>query len=147
MPMTSSRPYLIRALYEWIVDNQSTPYLLVDVRRGDVAAPMDYADDGKLVLNIAPHAVQALHMGNDAIEFQARFGGVAQSVSVPTARVLAVYARENGEGMLFGDSDESDPSDADPAPDGGGPGDDDPDGGPGPGGPGGGGRPNLRVVK
>lgn len=140
--MTPSRPYLIRALYQWIVDNGVTPYLMVDVRHGDVAAPMEYADEGRLVLNVAPTAIQGLDMGNDRIEFQARFGGVAQSVSVPVNRVLAIYARENGQGMLFADDDGDGSSEDDDGTSGDGGSDDDPP----PSGPGGG-RPNLRVVK
>lgn len=101
MNMTSSRPYLIRALYEWIVDNGLTPYLLIDATQEGLSAPIEYADKGKLVLNVAPRAVRALNLGNDAIDFNARFGGLARDVHLPVQTVLAVYARENGQGMFF----------------------------------------------
>lgn len=100
--MNSSRPYLIRAIYEWIADNDKTPYLLVDASRDDLDAPIEYAEEGRLVLNASPRAVQGLSMGNDVIRFSARFGGVARGVTLPVGAVMAVYARENGQGMLFG---------------------------------------------
>lgn len=103
--MTSSRPYLIRALYEWIVDNGLTPYLLIDATQEGLDAPIEYADKGKLVLNVAPQAIRALNLGNNAIDFNARFGGSARDVHLPVQAVLAVYARENGQGMLFSESD------------------------------------------
>lgn len=136
--MTSSRPYLIRALYEWIVDNGLTPYLLVNAEHEGLVAPMEYVDAGKLVLNVAPRAVHNLAMGNDAVAFSARFGGVPQEVRVPVMAVMAIYARENGQGMLFSEGDEE----GGDGPTNGGPDDDGPNGGPD-----GGGRPNLRVVK
>jgi stringent starvation protein B len=126
--MTSSRPYLIRALYEWIVDNGLTPYILVDAAYPDLAAPREYADNGKLVLNIAPRAVRALNVSNEGISFNARFGGTPRDVFVPVLAVLAIYARENGQGMLFSERDDGN----EPPPD--------PQGK-------GGGRPTLRVVK
>ncbi len=107
--MTSSRPYLVRALYEWIVDNGLTPYLLVDCGVDGVVAPADYAEDGKLVLNVAPRAVRDLHLGNDGVGFNARFGGAALDVWLPMVSLLAIYARENGQGMLFTDTDGTDP--------------------------------------
>jgi stringent starvation protein B len=109
MSMTSSRPYLIRALYEWIVDNGLTPYLLIDATQEGLNAPLEYADKGKLVLNVAPRAVRALNLGNNAIDFNARFGGSARDVHLPVQAVLAVYARENGQGMLFSEPDGDEP--------------------------------------
>lgn len=109
MSMTSSRPYLIRALYEWIVDNGLTPYLLIDATQEGLNAPLEYADKGKLVLNVAPRAVRALSIGNSAIDFNARFGGSARDVHLPVQAVLAVYARENGQGMLFSEPDGDEP--------------------------------------
>ena len=97
--MTSSRPYLIRALYEWLVDNQLTPHLLVDVERENVNVPMAFVEGGRIVLNVAPSAVRDLDLGNEAITFSARFGGQPHAVYVPPAAVLGVYARENGQGM------------------------------------------------
>lgn len=116
--MTPSRPYLIRALYEWIVDNDLTPYVLVDAAAEGLDAPVEYADAGKLVLNLAPRAVQALELGNEGVGFNARFGGVSRSVWVPVMAVMAIYARENGQGMLFTDEDGggSGPSGGGPAP-------------------------------
>lgn len=103
--MTSSRPYLVRALYEWIVDNDLTPYLLVNAGHDDLLAPLEYAENGKLVLNVAPRAVRGLSVTNDGVSFNARFGGTPRDVYVPIAAVLAIYARENGQGMLFADDD------------------------------------------
>lgn len=100
--MTSSRPYLIRALWEWISDNGITPYLMVSVDHPEVNVPMDYVQDGKIILNVGPAAVHNLNMGNDMIQFSARFGGRPMLVEVPVAAVLAIYARETGQGMLFG---------------------------------------------
>lgn len=100
-PMTSHRPYLLRALYEWIADNGLTPHLLVDATRPQVQVPMHAVKDGRIVLNVADRAVAGLEMGNDLIRFSARFGGVSHSVSVPVSAVLAIYARENGQGMAL----------------------------------------------
>ena len=100
-PMTSHRPYLLRALYEWIADNGMTPHLLVDATRPSVQVPMHAVKDGKIVLNIAERAVSRLDMSNDTIRFSARFGGVSHSVSVPVGAVLAIYARETGQGMAL----------------------------------------------
>jgi len=102
-PMTSHRPYLLRALYEWIADNGMTPHLLVDATRPSVQVPLSAVKDGKIVLNVAERAVQHLEMGNDVIRFSARFGGVSNSVSVPVSAVLAIYARETGQGMALPD--------------------------------------------
>lgn len=99
--MTSSKPYLVRALYDWILDNDATPYILVDTTLAEVRVPPGIASDGKVVLNLAPRAVQNLAIDNDAIAFSARFGGVAEDVYCPMAALLAIYARENGEGMMF----------------------------------------------
>ena len=101
--MTSHRPYLLRALYEWIADNGMTPHLLVDAIRPGVQVPSHAVKDGKIVLNIAERAVSHLEMGNDAIRFSARFGGVSYPVSVPVQAVLAIYARETGQGMALPD--------------------------------------------
>jgi len=99
--MTSNRPYLIRALYEWLVDNDLTPYLLVDAEREGVHVPSHYVEEGRIVLNVSPTAVRDLELGNELIGFEARFGGNAFSISLPPDAVLGVYARENGKGMLF----------------------------------------------
>jgi stringent starvation protein B len=99
--MTSNRPYLLRAVHEWICDNGLTPYIVVDATHPDVAVPPQAISEGRVVLNLAPRAVMRMEIGNDAITFTARFGGVSQAVSVPVAAVQAIYARENGQGMLL----------------------------------------------
>ena len=100
--MSSSRPYLMRALYEWLVDNQCTPHLLVDAQDARVQVPRELVKDGQIVLNINPSAVGQFSWDNDWIEFSARFGGTPRRIVIPTWAVLALYARENGEGMAFG---------------------------------------------
>ncbi|UZK04402.1 ClpXP protease specificity-enhancing factor [Venatoribacter cucullus] len=100
--MTPSRPYLVRALHEWILDNQCTPYLLVDAGLQGVQVPQEFVNDGQIVLNISPAAVQNLLIDNDGLSFNARFGGVPMAVFVPVVAILAIYARENGQGMVFG---------------------------------------------
>ena len=92
--LTPRRPYLLRAFYEWLLDNQLTPHLVVDVTLPGVQVPMEYARDGQIVLNIAPRAVGNLELANDEVRFNARFGGIPRKVSVPLAAVLAIYARE-----------------------------------------------------
>ncbi|WP_312046369.1 ClpXP protease specificity-enhancing factor [Erwinia sp.] len=99
--LTARRPYLLRAFYEWLLDNQLTPHLVVDINLPGVLVPLEYARDGQIVLNIAPRAVGNLELGNDEVTFNARFGGVPRQVSVPLAAVMAIYARENGAGTMF----------------------------------------------
>ena len=97
---TSTRPYLIRALYEWCTDNGLTPYVAVMVD-DSVQVPREYVKDGEIVLNISFDATSSLQLGNEFIEFKARFAGVARDIMVPIGRVIAIYARENGQGMAF----------------------------------------------
>lgn len=99
--MTSSKPYLVRGLNEWILDNGLTPYVLISSGSDEVLIPPSIAQDGKVVLNVSPDAVRELVIDNEAISFSARFNGVSQDVYCPMASVLAIYARENGEGMMF----------------------------------------------
>ena len=99
--MTPSKPYLVRALYEWLLDNEMTPHVLVDANAESVMIPQGIATDGKVVLNLAPSAIQQLEMTNEYLSFSARFSGVAQNVYCPMTSVLAIYARENGEGTMF----------------------------------------------
>lgn len=102
--MTSSKPYVLRALYQWIVDNQVTPHILVDAGYEGAQLPVEYVDDNnQILLNISPMACEALVLGDVNIEFSARFSGQAMNILVPTASVLAIYARENGQGMVFGE--------------------------------------------
>ena len=121
MKLSSNRPYLIRALYEWLVDNDLTPHLLVDAEDESVIVPKQYVEDGRIVLNVSPSAVRGLELGNDAISFNARFSGKPMDVFVSPSAVLGIYARENGRGMLFPDeyieeSDQPSPPDDDPKP-------------------------------
>ena len=129
--MTSNRPYLLRALYEWIGDNQMTPHILVDAGAPGVEVPRQAVQKGKVILNIDPAAVRELNLGNEWLTFSARFSGRSSNVMVPVEAVLAIYAKENGQGMMFAQDDGSDPS-GDP--------DTDPDGGPSK-------RPHLTIVK
>lgn len=101
LQLTPRRPYLLRAFYDWLLDNQLTPHLVVDVTLPGVNVPMEYARDGQIVLNIAPRAVGNLELANDEVRFNARFGGVPRQVNVPMSAVLAIYARENGAGTMF----------------------------------------------
>ncbi len=114
--MTSNRPYLLRALYEWISDNGLTPYLLVDATQPDVRVPVSAIKDGKVILNIASRAVGQFMIDNDHVGFLARFGGVSQSVYVPMRAVLAIYAQENNQGMMFQPEAARPPSEPPPAP-------------------------------
>lgn len=112
--MTSSRPYLIRAIYDWLVDNAQTPYLLVDAAGDDdVQVPQEYVQDGRIVLNVSPGAVAGLSLGNDYVAFNARFGGAPREILVPVHRVLALYSRENGQGMMFADDERPEPPEPD----------------------------------
>ena len=97
---TSTRPYLIRALYEWCTDNGLTPYVSVAVNE-HVQVPFEFVKDGEIVLNISFDATTALKLGNDYLEFKARFGGVAREIIVPIEQISGIYARENGQGMAF----------------------------------------------
>ncbi len=106
-PMSSSQPYLIRAIYDWIIDNNFTPYLLVNAENDSAMIPREYVEDGKIVLNINPSAISDLQLGNDYIMFNARFSGKAMEVSIPVVAVLAIYARENGQGMMFDENNNS----------------------------------------
>jgi len=99
--MTSNRPYLLRALYEWIGDNDMTPHVLVDATQDGVQVPKPAVKDGRVVLNIAARAVSGLDMGNRELRFKARFGGVSQQVVVPMTAILAIYAQETGQGMML----------------------------------------------
>lgn len=110
--MSSNRPYLMRAIYDWITDNNLTPYVLVDATREGVRVPPHVIKNGQVVLNLAMRAVANLDLGNDWISFQARFSGVSHSILIPVSAVLALYAQENGQGMMF----PADDSDVEPPP-------------------------------
>lgn len=106
--MNSSRPYLLRAFFEWILDNDLTPYLVVKADVEGVFVPKEYVEEGRIILNISPDAVKNLLITNDHLEFNARFGGVAQDIYAPMHAITAVYAKENGRGMVFKDDDDDD---------------------------------------
>lgn len=99
--MTPNRPYLLRGLYDWICDNHLTPYLLVDATGDDLSIPFEFVEDGKIILNVSPSAVRDLDLSNDYINFKARFSGQSMNVYFPVNAVLAIYAKENGRGMIF----------------------------------------------
>jgi len=103
--MTSNRPYLLRALYEWITDNELTPHVLVDAECDGVDVPRHAVAQGKIVLNIATGATEHLQLENEIINFHARFSGKPYKISVPMTAVIAIYARENGQGMMFAQDD------------------------------------------
>lgn len=126
--MNSSRPYLLRAIHEWLVDNDLTPQIVVAADVDGVQVPSDYVTDNRIVLNVAHQAVRGLILGNDQVEFDARFGGRPFHVCVPIRAVLAVVARENGVGMSFPEREFTDEPPPEPS-------------------PGKGGRPSLKVVK
>jgi stringent starvation protein B len=104
--MTSLKPYLIRSIYEWIIDNDLTPHLLVDADNSNAILPQQFIEDGKIVLNIRPQAVQGLTLGNNEIQFSARFSGKPMNIVVPITAIMAIYAKENGKGMIFDQEDE-----------------------------------------
>lgn len=141
MKMTSSRPYLVRAFNEWILDNNCTPYIVVDAGVQGVQVPTEHVANGQIVLNISPGAVKGLVVGNGALEFSARFGGVPMQVFIPLQAVMAIYARENGEGMVFGSEPGS------PDPEGSSPSDAESESASGQSGPRPSGKPSLKVVK
>ncbi|MCL6415926.1 ClpXP protease specificity-enhancing factor [Aestuariirhabdus sp. Z084] len=107
--MSPSRPYMVRALYEWIVDNECTPYLLVNAMAEGVTVPQEFVNDGQIVLNISPSAVRELLMTNQEVEFNGRFGGRPMHIFIPVQAVMAIYARENGQGMVFEVEDDPEP--------------------------------------
>lgn len=100
--MLSSRPYLARGLYEWLLDNEHTPYIVVDAEQPGVSVPRQFVQNGQIVLNVGPTAVRDLHIANEAVRFHARFGGQPMQVVVPMPALVAIYAKENGVGMVFG---------------------------------------------
>jgi len=101
MTMTSSRPYIVRALYDWILENECTPYIVVNAYDADVEVPQEHVKDGQIILNISPSAVQDLFIRNEAIDFDGRFAGIPKRVFVPISSVMGIYAKENGQGMIF----------------------------------------------
>lgn len=117
MKMTSLKPYLIRAIYGWIADNHMTPYVLVNANAAETVVPNHFVQEGKIILNLRPEAVQGLCLGDDHIEFNARFGGAPTHVTFPVAAVLGIYAKENGRGMVFDEESSGDGVPPGPDPD------------------------------
>ncbi len=101
MTMSSSRPHIVRALYDWIIENGCTPYILVNAFADDVEVPQEHVKDGQIILNISPSAVQSLFIRSEAIDFDGRFAGIPKRVYVPISAVMGIYAKENGQGMIF----------------------------------------------
>ncbi len=107
--MSSSRPYLIRAIYQWINDNSLTPYILVNADFPETTVPTQFVEDGKIILNISAQAADELNIDNDWLLFSARFSGQPMAISIPVQAILAIYAKENGQGMVLDrDSDDGD---------------------------------------
>ena len=125
--ISSRRPYLMRAMYDWMVDNDQTPFIVVDADHPGVQVPRQHVDEGKIVLNISMRATHGLAIENDMLSFSARFGDVSEQIFVPPAAVLGIYAKESGQGMIFTGDDETPGGDDTPSD--------------------GGGKPTLRVVK
>lgn len=114
MTMTSNQPYLLRAFYEWIVDNDLTPYLVVDASIPGTQVPQEHVRDGQIVLNVSPNACVKMNMDNVDVSFEARFGGVPRQLIFPCHAVLAIYAKENGAGTVFTPEDSFDGNDMSP---------------------------------
>ena len=106
---TSRRPYLLRAMHEWITDNMQTPYIVVDANEEGVDVPREHVQDGKIILNVSYSAANVLELGNEWVMFQARFSGVSQSIAVPVFAILAIYSNETGQGLIFDDEEDLSP--------------------------------------
>jgi stringent starvation protein B len=104
-PVRSRRPYLLRAMHEWISDSNQTPHIVVDASMEGVEVPRQYVQGGKIILNVSSNATSMLSLGNEIVRFRARFGAATYDVSVPIAAVLGIYARETGQGMIFSEAD------------------------------------------
>jgi stringent starvation protein B len=115
-PLRSRRPYLLRAMHEWISDNAQTPHIVVDATMQGVEVPRQYVQAGKIILNVSNHATSGLVLGNDIVRFRARFGAATYDVSVPVGAVLGIYARETGQGMIFSEADAPPPPPEPPTP-------------------------------
>jgi stringent starvation protein B len=109
-PAISRRPYLLRAMHEWITDCQHTPHIVVDATLANVEVPRQHVQGGRIILNVSHTATSGLRLANDTVSFRARFGNATHSVNVPVAAVLGIYARETGQGMIFSEADSPPPS-------------------------------------
>ena len=114
--MTSNRPYLVKAIYEWIMDNDVTPHVVINALDENVMVPQQYVDEGKIILNVNPSAVQELVIDDECIMFSARFGGKPYNIYAPMNAIIGIYAAENGEGMAFDAEDVPPPKDNTPPP-------------------------------
>jgi|SRR5688572_17096340 stringent starvation protein B len=114
-PVRSRRPYLLRAMHEWISDSNQTPHIVVDASVQGVEVPRQYVQGGKIILNVSSSATSMLNLGNEAVSFRARFGAATYDVSVPIGAVLGIYARETGQGMIFSEADAPPPQPSPPA--------------------------------
>lgn len=112
--MTSTRPYLLRAFYEWMCDNEFTPYIVLNADMPEVEVPKQYVESGQIILNISPEAVDDLELGNEQVTFQARFSGVPRNIIAPVKAVLAIYAHENGQGVVFSEEEAEESDDESP---------------------------------
>lgn len=112
--MIPRRPYLLRAMHEWISDSQYTPHIVVDAGVSGVEVPRQYVQDGKIVLNVSGSATAQLKLGNDEVSFSGRFGGTAMTVRIPMQAILAIYARETGQGMIFSEEEAAPPPESKP---------------------------------
>lgn len=108
LKLSPQRPYIARAMYEWLCDNNLTPHIMVDATQKNTVVPQQFVQDGQIVLNVAPHAVHQFTMDNNAVSFSARFGGVAHQLYIPMPALLGIYARENGVGLFFDPSEYDD---------------------------------------
>jgi len=114
--MTPLKPYLIRSIYDWVVDNNLTPHFLVDATHPQAKVPSEYIEEGKIILNARPAAIQGLSIDNESIQFNTRFSGQSVAIFIPIPAVLAVYAQENGRGMVFDPEEENDTPPPEPTP-------------------------------
>jgi stringent starvation protein B len=127
-PLSRQRPYLLRAMHEWMTDNALTPHIVVDAAADIAHLPREHVRDNRIVLNVSYAATRALALGNDAVSFEARFNGIPRALNIPIDAVLGIYARENGQGMVFSDEKGTEPPPETTS-------------------PAGGKKPSLRVVK
>jgi stringent starvation protein B len=115
-PLSRQRPYLLRAMHEWMTDNALTPHIVVDAGFKDLSVPSEHVRDNKIILNVSYAATRGLRIDNDVVTFEARFNGVPRALSIPVDAVLGIYARENGQGMIFSEESGTEPPPESPDP-------------------------------
>jgi stringent starvation protein B len=116
-PASAQRPYLLRAMHEWMTDNALTPHIVVDADSGNLGVPLEHIRENRIVLNVSYAATRGLVIGNDSVAFEARFNGIPKALNIPVDLVLGIYAKESGQGMVFSDETKSPPDDPGPADD------------------------------